>query len=156
SATSFPFTRARKTSPALMCRSLAPRSTAALMIFSIPELPVSDAISRLPWGEEAHPGLHRRQRLARELPRLRRPRREHLIDLPWIRLERGGTGADRGELLRHVVGEDLLAVDAPPLRPTALLRHLGDGLGRGEMLVQGVEVADVGVPRVLLRLPRRI
>src|ERR1019366_7693290 len=35
SGTSLPSMRARNTSPALMCRSLAPRSTAALMIFSI-------------------------------------------------------------------------------------------------------------------------
>src|SRR4029079_5567430 len=35
SGTSSPWTRARKTSPALMCRSDAPRSTAALMIFSM-------------------------------------------------------------------------------------------------------------------------
>ena len=35
SATSLPLIRARKTSPALMCRSEAPRSTAALMIFSM-------------------------------------------------------------------------------------------------------------------------
>ncbi len=35
SATSFPLIRARKTSPALMWRSDAPRSTAALMIFSM-------------------------------------------------------------------------------------------------------------------------
>src|SRR5258705_1537169 len=35
SGTSRPFTRARNTSPALMCRSDAPRSTAALMMRSI-------------------------------------------------------------------------------------------------------------------------
>ena len=35
SGTSRPLMRARNTSPALMCRSDAPRSTAALMIFSI-------------------------------------------------------------------------------------------------------------------------
>src|ERR1051326_5626017 len=35
SGTSFPLMRARKTSPALMWRSDAPRSTAALMIFSM-------------------------------------------------------------------------------------------------------------------------
>src|ERR1035437_9355417 len=35
SGTSLPSMRARNTSPALMCRSLAPRSTAALMIFSM-------------------------------------------------------------------------------------------------------------------------
>ena len=35
SGTSLPWIRARNTSPALMCRSDAPRSTAALMIFSM-------------------------------------------------------------------------------------------------------------------------
>src|SRR6476659_9175314 len=39
SATSLPLMRARNTSPALMCRSDAPRSTAALMIRSIRSVP---------------------------------------------------------------------------------------------------------------------
>src|SRR6266511_6344933 len=39
SGTSLPLMRARKTSPALMCRSEAPRSTAALMIFSMLSVP---------------------------------------------------------------------------------------------------------------------
>src|SRR6266516_2186863 len=39
SGTSLPLMRARKTSPALMCRSDAPRSTAALMIFSMLSVP---------------------------------------------------------------------------------------------------------------------
>ena len=42
SGTSLPLIRARKTSPALMCRSEAPRSTAALMIFSKPLAQVED------------------------------------------------------------------------------------------------------------------
>src|SRR5215213_8657530 len=39
SGTSFPWIRARNTSPALMCRSEAPRSTAALMIRSMRSVP---------------------------------------------------------------------------------------------------------------------
>src|SRR5882672_1612905 len=39
SGTSLPLMRARNTSPALMCRSEAPRSTAALMIFSMLSVP---------------------------------------------------------------------------------------------------------------------
>src|SRR5512144_1370062 len=39
SGTSLPLMRARNTSPALMCRSDAPRSTAALMIRSIRSVP---------------------------------------------------------------------------------------------------------------------
>ena len=43
SGTSSPLMRARKTSPALMCRSDAPRSTAALMIFSMVTPEAGDA-----------------------------------------------------------------------------------------------------------------
>src|SRR5688500_11473934 len=39
SGTSLPWIRARNTSPALMCRSEAPRSTAALMIRSMSSIP---------------------------------------------------------------------------------------------------------------------
>ncbi len=49
SGTGFPLIRARNTSPALMCRSDAPRSTAALMIFSMRSPP------REKWCPERHP-----------------------------------------------------------------------------------------------------
>src|SRR5919201_4939240 len=51
SGTSLPSMRARNTSPALICRSDAPRSTAALMIFSImsvSRLEVDDVRQRRP------------------------------------------------------------------------------------------------------------
>src|SRR6478609_5824269 len=95
SATSFPLTRARKTSPALMWRSLAPRSTAALMIFSIPELPVSCAMSARLRGEEAHPLPHALDRLLRGRPRLRGAEGQRGIDLRRVGVELGGLDAHR-------------------------------------------------------------
>src|SRR6185369_2585191 len=57
SGTSLPWIRARNTSPALMCRSDAPRSTAALMIFSMKSVSclLVDEVAERPTGVVAMP-----------------------------------------------------------------------------------------------------
>src|SRR6058998_4180112 len=95
--TSLPSIRARNTSPALMCKSDAPRSIAALMIFSIPSVPglqvhhveegrpckiatnVLHDESRLPFPETVrHSRRVRTDQDARVSPE-RMPRRERLV-----------------------------------------------------------------------------
>ena len=51
----------------------------------------------------------------------------------------------------HRLGQHLLAVDAAPARRAALRRDVLDGRRRAERLVQVIDVADLGRPRI--RLP---
>src|SRR6478752_5602460 len=98
SATSSPWTRARKTSPALMCRSDAPRSTAALMIFSMKSVScvlVDEVAERLA-GVEAMPVVQEQ---------LERPRPEP-------------TRRDRGDMRHH---EHRAEPPQPAVRPQRLL-----------------------------------
>src|SRR5688572_6210276 len=126
------------------------------MIFSMPELPPSWAILPLPRWEETHPGTRPRQRLPGHLPRLLCPVGEDGVDFLGLGRELGAPLAHRREGGTHVVGQDLLAVKTPPPRRPALRIHVSDRRRRREMLVEGEDVADLGVPRVLLDLPRRV
>src|SRR6478609_697419 len=77
SGTSLPWMRARNTSPALMCRSDAPRSTAALMIFSMKSIScvlVDEVAERLA-GVEAMPVVQEQLQRPRPEP-TRRDRRD--------------------------------------------------------------------------------
>src|SRR5687767_14448404 len=65
SGMSFPSMRARKTSPALMWMSVAPRSTAALMIFSIRSVPLAlvDHVAKRIAGQVPTPVVEKERQL---------------------------------------------------------------------------------------------
>src|SRR4051812_23957568 len=126
SATSLPLIRARNTSPALMCRSDAPRSTAALMIFS------TDMLAPRPWWlaacgrrrhrQETHAIAYAGQCLPRDGPRALGAGHEDLVNPLRVRLELAGALPDRREVRDHVIGQHPLALDAAPLGAAAVVR----------------------------------
>src|SRR5690349_8255028 len=155
SGTSFPLMRARNTSPALIWRSEAPRSTAALMIFSMLLRLRSTGRGR-GVQEEAHPSPHFAHRLLGKAARGGRAIGQDLLHAARVGLQLERAGADRRERRDHVVGQHALAVETAPPGTAAVLRHQRDGLGRRKVLVQMVEVADLRRAGILLRHPSRI
>src|SRR3954469_16441357 len=150
--TSLPLIRARKTSPALMCRSEAPRSTAALMIFSNGSAGVRGRAKLRSGFAPGGKGLWRGTQKSHPVANLSHGFRGHAVgscgpirqDLVHpIRLfpELQGTLPDWGEGRDHIIGQYPLAVEAPPLGAPAVLGHQGDGFWWGEVLVQVINIA---------------
>src|SRR3954454_8253803 len=131
SATSLPLIRARKTSPALMCRSEAPRSTAALMIFSmLPRVRVGAAALIAQRRQEPHAPPHLAHGLAGQAPSRGGAIAQHLLDAPRILLQTQGPLADRSQGLDYVVRQLPLAIETAPLGASARIRHTHHRLRR--------------------------
>ena len=138
-----------------MCRSDAPRSTAALMIFSIDALSLMDeSAGRL---QESHAVSHLAHRFPRDgaapWPR------------PSARISSTSSGCSRSSRARARIGASVAIILSastrlqsrqPHFAPRAILLHLGDRLRRGEVAMQVVDVADLRIARILPRHPRRI
>src|SRR5881394_4031028 len=121
--------------PSSRSRPMAPASNVARPICSISSrrnmstIWVNMRLSLLPGLEEAHPLTHLHDGTLRERPRTVRARAQPGEHAGRIAPQRLGALADRRQRPDHVVGQHALAVEAPPPRRPALLRHLRDGLG---------------------------
>src|SRR3954470_3460008 len=134
SGTSLPSIRARKTSPALMCRSDAPRSTAALMIFSIGFRHSKGWARDGSWSaKKPHAIPHLPHGLGSHTTGCGGPSGEDLVHPLRLLPKPESPFSDGFEGGNHIIGQHPLAVEAPPLGPPAVLRHLGHRLGWGEV-----------------------
>src|SRR3989442_11676989 len=131
------------------CATSARRSISAIRrIIS----PIS-ILSRL---EKSHPVPHLGHGLARERTRLAGSRAQPLQDRRGLTPQRIRAFAHGRERRYHVVREHPLAIETSPPGGPALVRDLGDGVGRGEALVHGEDVADLGRAGILAGLASRI
>src|SRR3954465_6250539 len=116
SGTSFPLIRARKTSPALMCRSEAPRSTAALMIFSNGSAGVRGRAKLRSgfapggknlwrWTQKSHPIANLSHGCRGHAVGGCGPVRQDLVHPLRLCSELQGTLPDRGEGRDHIIGQ---------------------------------------------------
>src|SRR3989441_3031381 len=113
-------------------------------------------ISILPRLEKSHPVPHLGHGLARERTRLAGSRAQPLQDRRGLTPQRIRAFAHGRERRYHVVREHPLAIETSPPGGPALVRDLGDGVGRGEALVHGEDVADLGRAGILAGLASRI
>src|SRR2546429_2891809 len=81
---------------------------------------------------------------------------EQVRHLARLRLQPLGPLADGGERGYHIVRQHPLAVETTPSCGAAVVRHQLERVRRREALVNGEDVADVGVARVLPRDARRV
>src|SRR5206468_7663425 len=106
--------------------------------------------------EEAHPAAYLGHGAAREGAGLGRAGPQQVRDPTRLRLEPLCPLADGGERGYHIVRQHPLAVETAPSCGAAVVRHQRERGRRREALVNGEDVADVGVARVLPRDPCRI
>src|SRR5438876_3125162 len=106
--------------------------------------------------QEPHPAPHLAHGAARDGARLGRAGSPQVCHLARLCLENLCPLANGGERGYHIVRQHPLAVETTPSRGAAVVRHELERVRRREALVNGEDVADVGVARVLPRDARRI
>src|SRR5919198_808740 len=144
--------------PSSRSRPIAPPSTVARPTWSMrskrkistTRLSISP-ISVLSSLEKAHAIAHLGDHAARQRARPAGSRAQPLEHAGRFAPQGHGALAHRRERGDHVVGQHPFAVEAAPPRGPALVRHLGDGVGWREALMNGENVADLGRAGVLAR-----
>src|SRR5215204_5751546 len=150
-----------------MCRSEAPRSTAALMIFSNMSAEVRGRATSLAGFTPGRDGLGRGTQKSHAISHLShgfrghavggcRPIRQHLVHPLRLLPELQGPLPNWGEGRDHIIGQYPFAVEAPPLGSPAVLGHQRDSFWWGEVLVQVINIADLRGTGITPGYARRI
>src|SRR6267378_680543 len=134
--------------PSSRSRPMAPPNRVASPIWSIS---CSRKISTI-WLntlQESHLVAYLRDCALGKSARAIRAIAQSIQDARRVALQRRRAVTHRRQRLDHIVRQHALAIETAPPRRPALLRDLGNGVGRRESLMQRVNVADLGRPGIL-------